>query len=233
MAGIAGFVPECWHPRALDLAADIPVAEDWDIPKSERRWSIWLEDLTSAWRSRRRAMSRTQIYAAVGEFPRLEAVITAVTLARAAGRKVEAFTPRSIGSLGDVDGWGWLAIPIFAAFGLAALAAGAAITLAVEVALGGMAGAVGPSSIYNGPAFLHEAFVMAGFLSGLTLLLGVLVFLSLPKRCHPVFHTPHFAERRGSRGYVCLLASSAAFDPDDAADFLRHAGAEEVWNVGQ
>jgi hypothetical protein len=151
-------------------------------------------------------------------------------LARALGYEVEAFTMRSSKELRNVDGWGWLVIPIFVLFGIAAIGAGICGTLAAMVGLGMVQG-VTDSPIRDWHAFFHGMLLACGICAFFTAALGALIFVSLPKQRHTIFRTPHFAERWSSHEYLCLMPAGAPLDPDKAVDFLRRAGASEVWEI--
>jgi hypothetical protein len=190
----------------------------------------WEDGLLEAIKAKRSFALAVPAYAAVGEFPQGDVVFTAAMLARAMGYEVEAFTMRSTRELRQVGGLGWLVIPIFVLFGMAAMGAGISGTLAVMVASGLTAG-VTDSPIHDWHAFLQGMLLACGICVFLTAILGALVFASLPKQRHPIFRMPHFEERWSSHEYLYLTPVGMPFDPDKAIDFLRRAGASEVWEI--
>lgn len=236
LSGFVGLGPAYWLPRTTDVArgpTHRPTGRERSLlvgGKTDLSHAEWEDGILEAIKAKRSFALGTPAYAAVGEFPQGDVVFTAAMLARAAGYEVEAFTMRSTNELRHVDGWGWLVIPIFVLFGIAAMGAGISGTLAAMVA-SGMVEGITDSPIRDWHAFFHGMLLACGICAFFTATLGALIFVSLPKQKHPIFRTPHFAERWSSHEYLCLLPAGAPLDPDEAADFLHRAGASEVWEI--
>jgi len=237
LSAFVGLGPGQWAPGAMDPARGAlhrPKGRErhfWEDNKTDFVHAGWKEEILEAIKAKRSFALRAPIHAAVGEFPHGDATVTTAMLAHAAGYEIEAFTTRSSRELPHADGPGWLVIPIFVLFGIAAMGAGIFGTLAAMVA-SGMAAGVPGSPIQDWHAFLHGVLVACGGCAFFTVSLGALIFLTLPEeRRHPIFRVPGFLERCSSREYLCLLPADSPFDPEKAADFLHNAGASEVWEI--
>ncbi|WP_395747395.1 DUF3341 domain-containing protein [Prosthecobacter sp.] len=172
-----------------------------------------------------------RIHGTVGEFAEVSAVLAAAKKAREAGfAKLEAYTPYAVEGLAEVLGMRRTAVPL--------------ITLAGGL-LGGLVGYgmmwysatiayplnVGGRPLHSWPAFIPITFELTILGAALACVFGMLALNGLPRLHHPIFNTPGFTAGNASHSYLCICAKDTRYDAAKAAELLRQAGAQNVWEV--
>lgn len=88
---------------------------------------------------------------------------------------------------------------------------------------------VGGRPFFSWPAFIPITFELTVLFAALAGFFGVLVLNGLPRPHHPIFNTPHFAERNSSHFYLCILAEDSSYPA--ASDFLAKFKPTGLWEV--
>jgi len=90
-----------------------------------------------------------------------------------------------------------------------------------------------PIVISGKPFFSYQAYGPVAFaflvISGaLSALIGMLLFNKLPRFHHPVFFSGRFAKVTDDGFFVSIEATDPAFEPDEASQFLRQIGGNNI-----
>jgi ActD protein len=172
-----------------------------------------------------------RIYGIVAEYERPEEIARAAAGVRREGyRRIEAFTPYPVENLAEVIGFRKTRVP--------------PIVLAAGI-LGGTLGYgmqaystvwdyplnVGGRPLHSWPAFVPITFELTVLFAAFGAVLGMLALNGLPRLHHPIFNTPHFAERNSSRFYLCVLAEDELYDAATLEKLLSNFRAANVWEV--
>lgn len=172
-------------------------------------------------------------YGLVAEFSSPEEVLEAARRAWGSGyRSMDAFTPFAVEGLAEAIGFPKTRVPLVTL--LCGLAGGAggyfmmwySATISYPLNVGGR-------PLHSWPAFIPITFELAVLCASLGTVIGMLALNGLPRPHHPIFNTPHYADRSGSRFYLCVKADDRLYDPAGTREFLRQAGASEVWEVAK
>jgi hypothetical protein len=172
-----------------------------------------------------------KIHGTVAEFARPDAVLEAAILARAAGYdRLEAYTPFAIEGLAEQVGLSWTAVPLITLLGGLCGGAGGYFMMWYSATVSYPLN-VGGRPLHSWPAFLPITFELTVLCAALGAVFGMIVLNGLPRPYHPIFNTPHFTERNASHGYLCVLATNVEYDSAQVVEFLRKAGAQNVWEI--
>jgi hypothetical protein len=170
-------------------------------------------------------------YGLVAEFASPDEVLEAARQAWEAGyRSMDAFTPFAVEGLSEAVGFPRTRVPLVTL--LCGLAGGAggyfmmwySATISYPLNVGGR-------PLHSWPAFIPITFELAVLCAALGTVIGMLVLNGLPRPHHPIFNTPHYAERSGSRFYLCIKADDGLYDSESTWEFLRKTGASDIWEV--
>jgi hypothetical protein len=171
------------------------------------------------------------VYGMVAEFESPEQVLAAAKRIRELGyRDLDAFTPFAVEGLAEAIGFERTRVPL--------------VTLLCGI-LGGCLGYfmmwyssavgypwnVGGRPFHSWPAFIPITFELTVLFAALGTVIGMLLLNGLPRPHHPIFNTPHYAERSSSHFYLCVKSSDSLYDLGATSKLLRSLGAKEVWEV--
>jgi hypothetical protein len=90
---------------------------------------------------------------------------------------------------------------------------------------------IGGRPFHSWPAFIPITFELTVLFAALGTAIGMLILNGLPRPYHPIFNTPHYAERNSSHFYLCVKTSDSLYDQGATRELLQSLGAKNVWEV--
>jgi hypothetical protein len=167
----------------------------------------------------------------VAEFREAGALTTAARAATSAGLPLaDAFSPFPIEGMAELLGETSTRLRIWMFVGGIAVAA---LAYATEVwsAVYNYPIDSGGRPEHSWPAFLLFPFAVGIFGAALTGFIGLLVKCGLPRLHHPLFDINGFERVTQDRFMLALHAPPADADKRSAVDWLKQAGADNVWEL--
>ncbi len=167
----------------------------------------------------------------VAEFHEAGALTTAARAATSAGLPLaDAFSPFPIEGMAELLGETSTRLRVWMFVGGIAVAA---LAYATEVwsAVYNYPIDSGGRPLHSWPAFLLFPFAVGIFGAALTGFIGLLVKCGLPRLHHPLFDINGFERVTQDRFMLALHAPPADADKRSAVDWLKQAGADNVWEL--
>jgi Protein of unknown function (DUF3341) len=157
----------------------------------------------------------------MAEFSAPEALIAAVSAAKAAGyTRLDAFSPFPLREVAEHLGVRPSIIPWIASvtgFIGAAVQYGSQYWMnAIDYPLN-----VGGRPLHSWPAFIPSTLIVAILWSGAATLLSMLLIIRLPRLHHPVFAVPGFERASEDRFFLLILGDDPLFDPPRTRALLQ------------
>ncbi|HEY5706249.1 MAG TPA: DUF3341 domain-containing protein [Terrimicrobiaceae bacterium] len=170
-------------------------------------------------------------YGIVAEFESPEQVLAAAKRVRELGyRDLDAFTPFAVEGLAEAIGFEKTRLPLVTLLS-GILGACLAYSLMWYTSVVGYPMNIGGRPFHSWPAFIPITFELTVLFAALGTAIGMLILNGLPRPHHPIFNTPHYAERSSSHFYLCVKTSDSLYNLSATSDLLRHLGAKDVWEV--
>ena len=168
------------------------------------------------------------VHGALAEFDTPEELVQAAERAYAEGyRKMDAYAPFPVEGLAEAIGYkkNWVAFCVLIG-GICGVTGGYGLLYWITVIA--YPHNVGGRPLHSWPAYIPITFECMILLASLTALVSMLAMNGLPKPYHPVFNVPEFARASTDKFFLCLESSDPKFRTEDALQFLRSVGGEEV-----
>ena len=171
------------------------------------------------------------LYGVLAEFGTPKTLLVAAQMAYAEGyRKMDAYSPYPIDGLAEAIGFEKTRVPLVVLIG-GIIGGGTAYGMQYYSAVWDYPLNVGGRPLHSWPAFIPITFELTILGAALACVFGMLALNGLPRLHHPIFNTPGFTAGNASHAFLCISAINTAYDPAKAADLLRQAGAQNVWEV--
>jgi Alternative complex III, ActD subunit len=170
-------------------------------------------------------------YGTVAEFESPEQVLASAKRIREMGyRDLDAFTPFAVEGLAEAIGFERTRLPLVTLFcGILGGSLGYLMMWYTSVVSYPMN--IGGRPFHSWPAFIPITFELTVLFAALGTAIGMLILNGLPRPHHPIFNTPHYAERSSSHFYLCVKSTDSLYDPRATSELLRSLGAKNVWEV--
>lgn len=168
------------------------------------------------------------IHGAMAEFDTPEDLLQAAERAYAAGyRKMDAYTPFSVEGLAEAIGFrkNYVALAVLIG-GICGVSGGYGLLYWITVIA--YPHNVGGRPLHSWPAYIPITFECMILLASLTALFAMLAMNGLPRPYHPVFNIAEFARASKDKFFLCIESSDPRFRTEDALQFLRDVGGNEV-----
>jgi len=176
-------------------------------------------------------MSEKRLHGLIAEFDEPEKVLEGARVAFKAGyRNMDAYTPYPMEGLAEALGMKRNGVSLITLLG--GITGGCTgygmqyFSATIHYPLN-----VGGRPLHSWPAFIPITFELTVLFAALAGAIGMLALNGLPRLNHPVFDTPHFAERNQSHFYLCIEQSDRKFVTDETEVFLRSLHPLQVWEV--
>jgi len=170
-------------------------------------------------------------YGVVAEFASPEQVLEAAREAAGSGwRVMDAFTPYPVEGLAEEIGLPRSRLPVFTLLGGVLGGSGAYFMMWYSAVISYPLN-VGGRPLHSWPAFLPITFEMTVLFAALATVAGLLILNRLPRLHHPIFNTPHYAERGGRHFYLCVRSTNPGYDPPAIMALLRRFRPEQVGEI--
>jgi hypothetical protein len=172
-----------------------------------------------------------KLHGLVAEFADARALVGAANAAYLRGfRKMDAYAPCPVEGLAEAVGMRFNGVPLIC---LGGGLTGAAVAYGMQAysAIWDYPLNVGGRPFHSWPAFIPITFELTVLFAALAAAIGMLALNRLPRPHHPIFNTPHFAERSSSRFYLCLEARDPVFEVGDARALLEAQKPLHIWEV--
>lgn len=176
---------------------------------------------------------KPELYGVVAEFTEADALLRAANAAHLRGfRKMDAFTPCPVEGLAQAVGMQFNGVPLLC---LGGGITGAALAYGMQAysAIWDYPLNVGGRPLHSWPSFIVITFELTVLFAALAAAFGMLVLNRLPRPNHPIFNTPHYAERSASRFYLALEARDPVFELSDARALLEEQRPLHIWEVSE
>ncbi len=168
------------------------------------------------------------VHGVMAEFDTAEQIMEAAERAYAEGyRQMDAYTPMPVEGLAQAIGFkkNYVALAILIG-GICGVIGGYSLLYWITVIA--YPHNVGGRPLHSWPAYIPITFECMILLSALTALFAMLGMNGLPQPYHPVFNVPEFARASRDKFFLCLESSDPKFRTEDALQFLREVGGNEV-----
>jgi hypothetical protein len=168
------------------------------------------------------------IHGAMAEFDTPEEILEAAERAWAAGyRRMDAYTPFAVEGLAETIGFkkNYVALAVLIG-GICGVTGGYGLLYWITVIA--YPHNVGGRPLHSWPAYIPITFECMILLSALTALIAMLAMNGLPQPYHPVFNVPEFDRASKDKFFLCLESSDPKFRTEEALQFLREVGGNEV-----
>lgn len=164
----------------------------------------------------------------LAEYTDVSALLAACRKARQAGyQDVDTYTPYPIHGVDEALGWKPSRVPFIALAGMIAGGTGGYMMQfflnAIEYPLN-----VGNRPLNSIPAWIPITFETTVLLTGVTMFLGLLALLGLPRPHHPVFESDAFQRSASTHAYWISVTVPTSDRDQEIADSLRSLGARTV-----
>ena len=170
-------------------------------------------------------------YGMVAEFESPEQVLASAKRIRETGyRDLDAFTPFAVEGLAEAIGFERTRLPLVTLL-CGILGGGLGYFMMWYTSVVSYPMNIGGRPFHSWPAFIPITFELTVLFAALGTAIGMLILNGLPRPHHPIFNTPHYAERSSSHFYLCVKSSDALYDPRATSELLRRLGAKNVWEV--
>ena len=170
----------------------------------------------------------SSIYGVMAQFDTPEAVLEAAERAYAQGyRQMDAYTPMPVDGLAEAIGFkkNYVALAVLIG-GICGVIGGYSLLYWITVIA--YAHNVGGRPLHSWPSYIPITFECMILLSALTALVSMLFMNGLPHPYHPVFNVAAFDNASKDKFFLCIEAKDPRFRADEALDFLRKLGGDEV-----
>ncbi len=168
------------------------------------------------------------IHGAMAEFDTPEDLLHAAERAYAEGyRQMDAYTPMPVEGLAEAIGFkkNYVALAVLIG-GICGCSGGFGLLYWITVVA--YPHNVGGRPLDSWPAYIPITFECMILISALTSLFSMLFMNGLPRPYHPVFNIAEFARASKDKFFLCLESSDPKFRIEEALQFLRDAGGNEV-----
>jgi len=176
-------------------------------------------------------MKREGIFGVAAEFESAPEVVAAAHKAFAAGyREMDAYTPFPVEDLAEALGVRVNRVPLITLI-CALTGSLTGYLLQYYSAVWDYPINVGGRPVHSWPSFIPITFELTVLFGAIGGVIGMFAMNGLPRPNHPIFDTPHFAERNASRFYLCVEASDPKFDLQQTRVDLEAMSPANVWEV--
>jgi hypothetical protein len=170
-------------------------------------------------------------FALLAEFESAEQLVAAAEAAVEAGyRQLEAYSPYPIDELPPALNLQPTRLPaLVLAAGIASGLAAYGLqywTTVIDYPLN-----VGGKPLHDWPAFVSVTFELAILGAAVAAVVGMILFVGLPRPHHPLFHSSLFARASQDRFLLAVEANDPQFDDRQTREFLESHGAQHVEEV--
>ena len=168
------------------------------------------------------------VHGAMAEFDTPEELIQAAERAYAEGyRKMDAYAPMPVEGLAEAIGYkkNWVAFWVLIG-GICGVVGGYGLLYWITVIA--YPHNVGGRPLHSWPEYIPITFECMILLASLTALVSMLAMNGLPKPYHPVFNVAEFARASTDKFFLCIESSDPKFRTEEALQFLRNVGGNEV-----
>ena len=170
-------------------------------------------------------------FGVLAEFEQPEELVRATERAYEAGyRRMDAYSPFPVEGLADALGMHQSWVPrVVLTCGIL----GAITGYSLEFLSGGLWYPlnVGGRPFNSVLSFIPVTFEVTVLFASLSAIVTLFIVNRLPQPYHPVFNVARFARASSDRFFLCIEAGDPRFDPVATPEFLRSAGAREVFGV--
>jgi len=176
-------------------------------------------------------MTMPALYGLLAEFDNPTALVEAVRAVRGEGyRKIEAYTPFPVESVGEELGYDRTVMPLIVLIGGILGCVGGyflqywVATIAYPINVGGR-------PFNSVPAFIPVTFELTILIAALFAVFGMLGLNGLPRPHHPLFNVPNFALATRDKFFLLIEARDARFDRAATRELLERLHPREIAEV--
>jgi Protein of unknown function (DUF3341) len=168
------------------------------------------------------------IHGAMAEFDTPEELVEAAERAYEEGyRQMDAYTPMPVEGLAEAIGFRKNKVALAVLIGgICGVTGGYGLLYWITVIA--YPHNVGGRPLHSWPAYIPITFECMILLASLTALFSMLAMNGLPQPYHPVFNVAEFARASKDKFFLCLESSDPKFRTEEALQFLRDVGGNEV-----
>lgn len=174
--------------------------------------------------------TRKRVYGYLSEFESAAALYQAAEGVRDAGfRHWDCYSAYPIHGLDSAMGLKRSILPhIVFCSGLAGLATAFTLAYTMQVQVHPAVVQTSPTNLLTIPAFSPIMFEMTVLFSGISVLLGLLALIGLPRLHHPLFDSEPFARVTDDGFFIAIEARDPSFNPIHTRELLASLGGEII-----
>jgi hypothetical protein len=174
--------------------------------------------------------TRKRVCGYLAGFENAAALYKAAEAVRDAGyRHWDCYSAYPIHGLDSAMGLKHSLLPRIVFFGgLAGLVTAFTLAYTTQVLIYPTAGQASPANLLTNPAFFPIMFDVTVLFSGISVLLGLLAFIGLPRLHHPLFDSDQFARVTDDGFFIAIEARDPSFNSIHTRELLANLGGENI-----
>ena len=174
--------------------------------------------------------TRKRVYGYLAGFESAAALYKAAEAVRDAGfRHWDCYSPYPIHGLDGAMGLKRSILPrIVFCGGLVGLVTAFALEYMTQVLIYPTVVQAKPANLFTIPAFFPIMFEMTVLFAGISVLLGLLALIGLPRLHHPLFESDQFARVSDDGFFIAIEARDPRFNPTQTRELLASLGGQNI-----